>query len=794
MSTGDNVFSTNVEQPGLCAYNGSGETLSGWPRSSANYAGFPAALSDVDDDGLDEIFVDEADWQFHAYKTDGTIFSGWPIVGVISQKYYTPAIADLDRDGDLEIVAVARSEGSRGALYVYHHTGTIALGFPVLSDGFMAAYPVIGDVDGDGQLEIVTLSEISDGTQWLADVLIYNVNGVLKRSIPVSGTHLFPFKPALADLNSDGIPEIIVQTDSALNVMRGDGTNFPCWPIVWGNGYWLGFSGPVVGDVDGDGFPDIVVTTEVVASGETGVVRVYGRNGASHSHFPKTLPIGSGAVPAIADIDGDGRNEIIITGSYWSGQSGYYDKVWVYDLGGATHGPVLWGQFMGNAKHTGTAVPPSPSPIKYYSLNITITGNGSVMSNPAGINCGSDCEEKYESGTDVMLTATPSSGSYFAGWTGDSDCLDGVVTMNNSKACIATFNAFVNSDLIISALTAPTKGIPGSTITITDTTKNQGTVAVAASITRFYWSTDSAYSADDIYLGERAVPVLAPGAANTGNTTMTVPLSACSRTYFIIARADAGNSVPEANETNNTKFKSIKTGPDLIVSAIELPSMSGEGNPIPGSDTIKNQGGCPAGASTIRFYLSLDLRWDTSDTPVGERAVEFLAPGAIITRSNIVTIPDGTATGIWYIIARADADEVVSETSETNNNKADSIKIGPDLIASRITVPTSATRGMTITVKDITKNNGGGDAGASTTRYYLSTNTTYESGVDTELGTGRPVPALLAGAINSGSQSVTIPSGIATGAYYIIAVSDANKIVTETSETNNNKYKTITIN
>ncbi|HUU98644.1 MAG TPA: hypothetical protein VM487_23165 [Phycisphaerae bacterium] len=54
---------------------------------------------------------------------------------------------------------------------------------------------------------------------------------------------------------------------------------------------------------------------------------------------------------AIAAIDLDGRNEIIVTGSYWDGYSGDYDKVWAYDLGGDTHGRIEWGQFGGGPRH-----------------------------------------------------------------------------------------------------------------------------------------------------------------------------------------------------------------------------------------------------------------------------------------------------------------------------------------------------------------------------------------------------------------------------------------------------------
>jgi hypothetical protein len=68
------------------------------------------------------------------------------------------------------------------------------------------------------------------------------------------------------------------------------------------------------------------------------------------------------------------------------------------------------------------------------------TGSGTVTSNPSGINCGSDCSEIYSAGTPVTLTPSPAGGSTFAGWSGDSDCSDGMVTMNSSKTCNAIFN------------------------------------------------------------------------------------------------------------------------------------------------------------------------------------------------------------------------------------------------------------------------------------------------------------------------------------------------------------------
>ena len=400
----------------LAAYDGTGASLPGWPRNAALSSVFrtPPALADIDGDGIDEIFVAENDNQLHAYRADGMVLPGWPVSLSNKGFFSTPAIADLDGDGSLEIVAVSYDQ-----LNAYHSNGTVVAGFPVTLPFQGVAFPVIGDVDGDGKPDIV-VAGYSTTAPNLDLVVVVGANGTIKRSIPLTG-HVWSgigTVPALADLDGDGVLEIIVQTWTALNVFRGDGSVFPGWPFLFdGDNSGSEVYAPVVGDVDGDGLPDIVVVT-TVDQFETGRVRVFNRNGVSHPRFPKTLPIGQAAAPAIADIDGDGRNEIIITGNFLNGEPGYYDKVWVFDLGGPPHGPVLWGQFMGNAKHTGTAVPQSGTPPVYYALDIAATGAGTVTSNPAGINCGSDCTESYISGSSITLTAIPVSGYRFNRWSG----------------------------------------------------------------------------------------------------------------------------------------------------------------------------------------------------------------------------------------------------------------------------------------------------------------------------------------------------------------------------------------
>jgi hypothetical protein len=194
-------------------------------------------------------------------------------------------------------------------------------------------------------------------------------------------------------------------------------------------------------------------------------------------------------------------------------------------------------------------------------------------------------------------------------------------------------------------------------------------------MTRYYLSTDGQKGAGAILLASgRAVPVLAPGTSSVAAAavTVTIPSTTPLNTYYLLACADYANAVTEIDEVNNclASASPIQVArPDLVETAVsDPPAAAAAGGTFTVTDTVQNQGGLAAPASTTRYYLSTDVQRGAGDILLtGSRAVAGLAPGASSPGAPVtVTIPSATPASAYRVLACADDTKVVTEASESN--------------------------------------------------------------------------------------------------------------------------------
>jgi subtilase family serine protease len=177
---------------------------------------------------------------------------------------------------------------------------------------------------------------------------------------------------------------------------------------------------------------------------------------------------------------------------------------------------------------------------------------------------------------------------------------------------------------------------------------------------------------------------------------------------------------------------------------------------------------------------------------LGSRVVGSLGPSETSTASTQLVIPPGTVTGTYYVIGVADWNGAVAESTESNNTRTSNlVLIGPDLVVTAVSAPSSAVAGTSISASDTTKNQGGDTAVASVTSFFLSSNSSLD--VSDVLLATRPVPSLGPGLSDAGSLALAIPVSTTAGTYYIIAKADGDDASAEALENNNTRWRSISV-
>ena len=276
------------------AWHHDGSLVDGWPRmpGSDNRLTTPT-LADLDADGDLEVIVGSIDGRVYVYEHDGASAAGWPQT-TDDAIYATPAAADLDEDGDLEVVACSRD----GQTYAWHHDGSLVSGWPRPTDACDAS-PLLVNLDGDGEREVVVAGRTGR-------VSAFRPDGSPMSGWPITVSGKFVASPAAGDLDGDGVPEIVAAAEDAVYVWRPDGTPAPGWPQTGLAGDIV--SSPALADLDGDG------SLEIILAGGSQVVYAWHYDGTPVDGWGNAKAPVVRSSPVVGDIDGDGDLEVLLAG------------------------------------------------------------------------------------------------------------------------------------------------------------------------------------------------------------------------------------------------------------------------------------------------------------------------------------------------------------------------------------------------------------------------------------------------------------------------------------------------
>ena len=378
------------------------------------------ATADIDKDYQIEIVVGRASGgatkQLSVYEPDGSVRPGWPARrdgeagygwGMYNQN---AAAGDLDGDGYAEIVgptdthyitALDRDGNQLPAHARYnnfnpkgpkvwsqvgvHVDDAVDLrGYAECGvehrPNFANSAPTLADLDGDGVREIVVVGNVyncgADPYQSLYEVpFIFNADrsrwqaaGFDWTAIPTADDKAAPLSedynviesappnPVIADLDGDGVPEILhASYDGRLHAWWLDKTKHGAWPYSVYNadeGFFRFASEPVVADLDNNGSAEVIFTSWP-QKGENRVGKLYILDALGNVLYAGDLPApfsgdwnGGLAAPTIANIDADADYELVINTAH--------SGVVAYDLPGTANARVLWATGRGSFLRSGS--------------------------------------------------------------------------------------------------------------------------------------------------------------------------------------------------------------------------------------------------------------------------------------------------------------------------------------------------------------------------------------------------------------------------------------------------------
>lgn len=258
-------------------------------------------LADLDGDEVDELIIG-INTKFYAIKGDGSIYFEKTVAGPI---LYPPAVADLDGDGDLELVVNYGFSTLQNGITVFDHEGNELPGWPKsFGTTLVNNAPTVADLDDDGNYEIITAQRASASS---ALIHVFNIDGsYFNENWPYDILSVSCFTPSVGDIDNDGVKEIIVAGyNTGLFALKPDASLLAGFPVV-ATGVAYSYQSPILVDLDGDGDLEIVGANH----GDNPGYYVREHDGTYRTGWPKSAPGWTYAPPTVADVDGDGTYEV----------------------------------------------------------------------------------------------------------------------------------------------------------------------------------------------------------------------------------------------------------------------------------------------------------------------------------------------------------------------------------------------------------------------------------------------------------------------------------------------------
>lgn len=260
-------------------------------------------FADLVGDSRLEIITGSSDSKLYVWDADANPVPGFPLP-LSGWVQFAPSVGDVDGDGNLEIVVFTVTDTAGGELYIIDQHGQVLPGFPLSFQGNNPSHsPVLYDLDGDGNLEILhgerhyptgSLRIFEhDGTEWGGNW-------------PLALDHVPAAAPSVGDVDRDGRPEIFFQSYLTMYLLRTDGTSLPGWPRQI-PGATFSYASGALADLDGDQDRELVVGVHGDISG----CYVFHHDGSIAPGWPYVMPTWSYCPPTVTDLEGDGELEIL---------------------------------------------------------------------------------------------------------------------------------------------------------------------------------------------------------------------------------------------------------------------------------------------------------------------------------------------------------------------------------------------------------------------------------------------------------------------------------------------------